>query len=261
MSTAKHETNRPPIDHDVETRIRNFGNLTIAALGNFTVLVILAGMLWIWIEVVPSTLPMPISLRWACIVLLYLGTIARNAWFFQIVIATTRVRISEIEDEKSSRNRDLGTRTTNLEDWILANFCVIVGLSTIGFVARYWIEVIKLTLRTFFYWTCTMGGLCLLFWLLKRTIRFYWEVKGIEHEEAWGTLVGVSVLRFYEKFAGLKAKGVLGQFLDAGRVPFEILKFLLDTVGFRIGRGPLFGEFVAQAIRDDSLTRRRPLTR
>ncbi|KAF1952772.1 hypothetical protein CC80DRAFT_421714 [Byssothecium circinans] len=129
--------------------------------------------------------------------------------------------MSEIEDEKRSRNRDLGTRTTNLEDWILANFCVTVGLSTMGFVAWYWIEIITLTFRTFFYWTCTM-------------------VKGVKHDEAWATLVCAIVLRVYGKFEGLKAKGVLGQFLDVGRLPFEFLKFLLHTVGFRIGSGPLF---------------------
>jgi hypothetical protein len=36
--------------------------------------------------------------------------------------------MSEIKKERRSRNQDSGTRTTNVEDWILANFCVIVGL-------------------------------------------------------------------------------------------------------------------------------------
>ncbi|ORY15244.1 hypothetical protein BCR34DRAFT_612202 [Clohesyomyces aquaticus] len=130
MSTAKHETNRPLVDYDVEIRIRDFGNFTIAALCDFTVLILLVGILWFWTKAVPSTIPMPFPLRW--------------------------------------------------------------------------------------------------------------EVKGVKHEEAWGILVGVNILRLYNKFRGLKAEGVLRQFLNAGRLPFKLLKSLLDTVGFRIGRGPLF---------------------
>jgi hypothetical protein len=65
----------------------------------------------------------------------------------------------------------------------------------------------------------------------------------------------------YNEFDGVKADGTLGQFLDAGRVPFEVLKFLIDTVGFHIGRGPSFGKSVARKIRYHSLTRLRPLTR
>jgi hypothetical protein len=53
---------------------------------------------------------------------------------------------------------------------------------------------------------------------------------------------------------------VLRHFLDVGRLPFELLKSLLDIVGFHPGRGPLFGESVAQAVREDSLTGNRPLT-
>jgi hypothetical protein len=261
MSAARHETNRLPINHDVDIRIRNFGNLTIEALGNFTVLIAHVGILWFWMTTVSSTLDMPFPLLWACILVLYLGTIAKNVLFFRIVIAITRVRISENEDEKRSWNRDLGPHTTNLEDWILANFCVVVGFSTMGFVAWYWIEVITLTCQTFFYWTCTMSGLCSLYWLLKPTIRLYREVKGVKHEEAWVALVGGNVLRFYDRFKGLKAKDVLGVLLDAGCIPFECLKFMLDIAGFNIGRGPLFGGSIAQTIRDDSLTRIRPLVR
>lgn len=213
MSTPMHETNRPPVDHDVEIRIRDFRHFTVAALCNFTVLIVLMGVLWFWIKAVASTFFMPFPLRWACIVFLYLDTIAKNAWLFQSIIAITRIHMSEINDEKRSRNRDLGARTTNLEDWILANFCVIVGLSTIGFVARYWIEVIKLTARSFFYWTCTMGGLCSLFWLLKWTIRFYRKVKGVKHEEAWGILVGVNILRSITDSKDLRLKVCLGNFL------------------------------------------------
>jgi hypothetical protein len=256
MSITKHEINRPQIDHDFEIRIRNFRHLTIAALGNFTVLIVLVAPLWLFIKAVPSHVP----LRWACILGTYLGTMAEKAWLFNIIIAMTRVRISEIENEQRSRNRDLGTRTTDFEDWILANFCVIVGMSTIGFVAWYWIEIIALTFRSFFDWTCTTAALCSLFWLLEKTIRFYCDIKGVEHEEAWGILVGVSVLRLYDRFEELKAQGVLGHFLDVGRLPFELLKSLLDIVGFHIGRGPLFGESVAHAMREDSLTGNRPLT-
>mgnify|MGYP007098520103 CR=1 FL=1 len=116
MSTANHETNRPPVDQDVEIRIINFRNFTIAALVNFTVLIILVGMLWFWIEAVPSTIPVPFPLCWVGIVCLYFGTIARNASLFQIIGAIASYHMSEIEDETRSRNRDLGTRTIDLED-------------------------------------------------------------------------------------------------------------------------------------------------
>lgn len=260
MSTTKHETNRPQVDHDVEIRIKNFRNFMIVALCNFTSLIFLVGTLWVYIKVVPSTIPMPFPLRWACIMCLYIGTIVENAFFFRI-ITMTRIHMSEILDENRPRTQDLGARTTNLEDWILANFCVIVGLSTMGFVAWYWIEVITLTVRSFFYWICTMCGLWWLFWLLRQTTRFYRKVKGIKHEEAWGILVTVNVLQLYNKFEGFKAKGVLGQLLDAARFPFEVLKALVDIAGFQIGRGPLFGECIAQVIRDGSLTLCRPHTR
>jgi hypothetical protein len=42
--------------------------------------------------------------------------------------------------------------------------------------------------------------------------------------------------------------------LDADRVPFETLKFLIYVHGFNIGRGPLFGKFVTWLSWDDSLT-------
>jgi hypothetical protein len=244
MSTAKHETNCPSVDHDVEKRIKNFGYLTIVALCNITVLIFLVGPLWMLVTASPSIIPMPFNLHCVCIGFVYLAIIAKNEMVLRILIGMREIFLSEIEDEKHSRNRDLATRITKLEDWILAYFCVIVVLSTIGFVGWYWITIITLTFRAFFYWACTMGGLCLLFWMLKRTIRFYRKVKGINYEEAWGMLVGLSIVRFYDKFEGLKAKGVLGQLLDIGRLPFEILKFLLDTAGFHIGRGPLFGESI-----------------
>ena len=50
---------------------------------------------------------------------------------------------------------------------------------------------------------------------------------------------------------------MLERFLDAGRLLSQALKAPLDIVGFRIVRGPLFGEFIAKVTRDDSLTRRR----
>lgn len=261
MSTAECETNRPPVGHDIEIRIRNFRNFTIVALSNFTVLIVLVGMLWFWIKALPSTIPMPSPLRWACIICLYLSAIARHLWLFQCIIALTRIHRSEIEEEKRSRHRDLGARTADLEDWILANFCVIVGLSTVWFVAWYWVDVITLTARSFFHWTCTMGGLFSLLRLFRWVIRFYRKVKGIKNEEAWRILVGVNISRFYNHFEGLKARGVLGLLLDAGRLPFVILNFLLDAVGFQIGRGPLLGGSVVQAIRDDSLTCCRPLAK
>ncbi|KAF1997449.1 hypothetical protein P154DRAFT_578870 [Amniculicola lignicola CBS 123094] len=236
-------------DHDVEIRIRDFRNFTIAALRNFAILIVLVGMLWLCTQAVPSTIPMPILLRWlwskavpsaipipflfrwAFIVCLYLGFIAKNALLFQTIIVITRTHMSDIEEENRSQNRDLGTRTTNLEDWILANFCIISVLSTTGFVTWYWIKVIALTVQTFSSWIYTMGRLYSLFWLLKRTARFYQEAKGVKHKEAWGILTGVSVLRFNNKFEGPKAKRVLGRHLNTGRI---------DVTGPNIGRGPLF---------------------
>jgi hypothetical protein len=60
-----------------------------------------------------------------------------------------------------------------------------------------------------------------------------------------GILLGANVLLIYNKFEELKANGVLGQFLGVCRIPFEMLEFLHDIVGFNIGRGPLFGESIA----------------
>lgn len=74
-------------------------------------------------------------------------------------------------------------------------------------------------------------------------------------------LLGVSILHFYDRFEALKARGVLGHLRDLGRLLFEWLKFMLDVAGFHIGRGPLFGKSVAQAMRDDDLTRCRLHTR
>jgi hypothetical protein len=39
---------------------------------------------------------------------------------------------------------------------------------------------------------CTMGGLLLLFQLLKQTLRYYRGVVGLKHEEAWGILISVN---------------------------------------------------------------------
>ncbi|KAH9871553.1 hypothetical protein J1614_005808 [Plenodomus biglobosus] len=213
MSAAKHETNRPPVDHDVEIRMRNFGNFTIAALRKFAILVLLVRTLLLCVKAVPSTMPMPYPLRWACIVSLYLSIIARYARPFQFIIAMTRIHMSEIEDKKCSSNQGFGTRTTNLEDWILANFCVIVGMLTTDFVARYWIEVIALTLRSFFYWSCTMVCLCSLFWLLKWTIPFTGKSR-----ESNMRRHGVPYLAssFYDPMTnskGLRLKVCLGTFL------------------------------------------------
>jgi branched-subunit amino acid ABC-type transport system permease component len=210
MSTAKDETNCPPADQNVERRIKNFRNLTITALCNITVLILLVVPLWMSIPAFPFTYSMSFPLRWVCIVFVYLEFIFKNAKILRILTSIGEVFRSESEREDRSPNPDLGTRITNLEDWMLANFCVIVGLATIYFVGQYWIDVISLTVRTFFYWVCTMGGLCLLFWLLKRTIRFYRKVKGLHHDEAWAMLVGITITRFYDKFEGLNANGVLG---------------------------------------------------
>jgi hypothetical protein len=169
--------------------------------------------------------------------------------------------ILELEGNRRPLNQDLGVRTADLEDWILANFCVIAGLSTIGFVVRYWYQVIALTFQSFFYWTCTMSGLWLLFCLLKRAMSYYRKVKGLKQEDAWGVLISVNVLRFYNRFEGCHADRVSGLLLDACRVPFEMLKFLVNVVGFHVGNGPLFGKSVAQSVSSSILTLGRPLTR
>ncbi|RYN75874.1 hypothetical protein AA0120_g11790 [Alternaria tenuissima] len=262
MSTSRHETNRRSVGHDVEMRIERFKNYTIIALINFTTFIAFAGPLWICIRVVPSTtftpptvstpftlpftLPfnfsslMPFALRWICIITLYLGCIQKNWLFFNTIAMAGTHYILELEGNKRPQNQDLGVRTNDFEDWILANFCVIAGLSTIGFVVRYWYQVIALTLQSFFYWTCTMSGLWLLLCLLKRAMSYYRKVKGLKHEDAWGVLISVNVLRFYNRFEGCHADGVPGLLLDAGRVPFELLKFLVNSIGFKLGSGSLF---------------------
>jgi hypothetical protein len=45
-----------------------------------------------------------------------------------------RTHTLKFEDANPSRTRNLETLTIDFEDWILANFCVVAGLSTIGFV-------------------------------------------------------------------------------------------------------------------------------
>jgi hypothetical protein len=281
MSTSRHETNRRSVGHDVEMRIERFKNYTIIALINFTTFIAFAGPFWMFITVVPSTMVLPstlpftlpfalpftlssfmsFALRWTCIITLYYEFITKNQLFFKIMAMTGRHYMLELGNNKRSQNQDLGARTTGLEDWILANFCVIASLSTIGFVVRYWYQVIVLTLQSFLYWTCTISGLCLLFWLLKRVLSYYRKVKGLRHEDAWGVLISVNLLRFYNRFEGCRADGVPGLLLDAGRVPFEILKFLVDSIGFQLGSGPLFGKSVAQLISSSILTLGRPLTR
>jgi hypothetical protein len=248
MSTATNETNRPPVDHDIEIRIRRFRNSTVMALRNSIVLIVLVLMLWFYTNVIPSTVPIPVPLRWACIVCLYLSSIGSHTWLFHVFIAVTRMCMSEIENDKRPQNHDLETRLTNHEDWILANFCVMASLSTIGFVVWYWIKILTFTVRSIFYWTCTTLGLCLLLWLLKRALRFYRKAKKVEYKEAGGILVGVNITQIYKRFQWIEAGGVPGQLLALGRIPFELLEFLLDSVGFQLGRGPLFGEFVAKVV-------------
>jgi hypothetical protein len=122
MSTAKHETSCPSVDHDVEKRIKNFGYLTIVALCNITVLIFLVGPLWMLVTASPSIIPMPFILHCVCIGFVYLTIIAKNEMDLRILIGMREIFLSEIEDEKHSRNRDLATRITKLEDWILAYF-------------------------------------------------------------------------------------------------------------------------------------------
>lgn len=256
MPTTKHENHHPSIDRDVEIRARKLRLRMIVALCNFSVLIILLGIFWLYIRAIPSSMPFP--MRWICIVCLYLETIAKNAWLIQIIDAIGRKHMSKLEDENRSRNRDLMTRTADLEDWILATCCVIAGLSTTGFVAWYWTEVIKLTAQSVFYWTCTMAGLCLLFWLFECAIKFYRKTKGLQHEDAWGLLICVNVLEFYNKF---EAYGVLGRFADAVCLLLELPKALFYIMGFYIGRGSLFGKFEAKVPQDDDLTHHRSFTR
>lgn len=235
MPAAKHEANRRPVSHNVEARIEDFRIFVVLALRNISILFILVCLLWScieivpstlstpsplrWIIAVPSTLSIPFPLRWALIAVIYLGILARNAEPFILILGMTQKHIDDMEDKKRSQDQDLGRHTTSLEDWFLAHFCIVAALSTIGFVAWYWMKVIALTGRTFFYWTCTMAGLFLLFWLIKRAIRFYKDAKGVKNEQLWSILIAVNVLRVYEKFQGLKAKGVFEELLDVVRLP------------------------------------------
>jgi hypothetical protein len=242
MSTTEHEAHHRSIDHDVEIRVKNFRNATIVALCNFTILIILVGMFWFYIQVVPPSVPIPFPMRWIYIVVLYFHTVSRNAWLIHIICAIARTHISEIEDASRSRTRDLETRTTDFEDWILANFCVISGLSTIALVGWYWVEVIKLTARLTFFWTCTGAGLWLLFRLFKGTIRFYRRAKTLKHEQPSGFLISVIARRLFNKLEQFLLGGTLEKFLGPWSILSEIPNSVLCVIGFQIGRGPLFGE-------------------
>jgi hypothetical protein len=279
MSSTKHKTNRSPVDYDIEIRIKAFRNYTIEALWNLAALIVLVGPLCLWIKTAPSTIhvpilvrwaipatvpvsfPVPSPLRWSLIAVLYFGTMTQNPSLVLVIRIIRMNIIANIEEREHPRTQDLGMRTTNFEDRILAYFCVLICLTTFGFVGRYWLQVIDLTIRSFLYWICTMGILGKLFWLFKRAMRFYRNVKGIKHEEAWGLLISVNILRYYEKFEGLKVRGRLELLVAVVRSPFEMLKFWVEITGYLIGRGPLFGKSVAQILGTDSLTLHRPLTR
>ncbi len=90
-----------------------------------------------------------------------------------------------------------------------------------------------------------MGSACYC-GFLNGTIRFYRKAKGLKHEEAWGILIVANVLRLYNKFEELMADGSLGQLIIVTRLLLDLPKTMLYVVGFHIGRGPLFGEFVVK---------------
>ncbi|KAH3976342.1 hypothetical protein HBH69_086330 [Parastagonospora nodorum] len=257
MSSTKPKSNRHPSAHNAELRLWNFGVFSIVALCDYTILIIFVGTFWFWIQAIPATVPMPFPMRWACIVAFWLEKISKNAFFFKIITALAAQCISKIEDENHSRDYDLATRTTNLEDWILANFCVIAGLSSIGLTAEYWRRVLSLMARFLmkiitlgiwmsFCWALTIGGLFSLFWFIKWTIRRYRKAKGIEQDEAWRFLIAGSAIRMYNLSQGPKADRVLEKVLEVSDLLFQgmtaLPKFWLDIIGFHIGRGPLFKE-------------------
>ncbi|KAH4085474.1 hypothetical protein HBH98_130390 [Parastagonospora nodorum] len=255
MSSTKPKSNRHPSAYNAELRLSNFGVFSIVALRDYTILIIFVGTFWFWIQAIPATVPIPFPMRWACIVAFWLETISKNAFFFKIITALAAQCISKIEDENHSRDCDLATRTTNLEDWILANFCVIAGLSSIGLTAQYWRRVLSLMVQFLmniitlgiwmsFCWTLIIGGLLSLFWFIKWTIRRYRKAKGIEQDEAWRFLIAGSAIRMYNISQGPKADRVLEQVLEVSDFMFQGLtalpKFWLDIIGFHIGRGPFF---------------------
>jgi hypothetical protein len=261
MSSTKPEFNRHPSAYNAELRLRNFRIFSIVALCHYTVLIILVGTLWFCIQAIPVTIPMPLPMRWVCIVILWLEMTSKIALPLKIIIDLAAQHTSKMDDENRSRDYDLVTRTTNLEDWILANFCVIAGLSSIGLTAEYWRRVLSIMARFLmktmalgiwisFCWTLTIGGLFSLFWFIKWTIRRYRKAKGIEQDEAWRFLITASVIRMYNISQGPKADRVLEKVLEASDLLFQALtglpKLLLNMIGFQIGRGPLFSKSKAK---------------
>jgi len=158
-------------------------------------------------------MPMQFPMRWVCIVILWLETGRKYALLFEFIVALANHHISKIEDENRSRDHDLATSTTNLEDRILADFCVIAGLSSVGLTGAYWIGVLRLIaqfsmriithgLWVSFCWTLIMGCLFSLFWFIKWTIRRYRKAKGIEQDETWRFLFVAIIIQTRNIFQG-----------------------------------------------------------
>lgn len=181
-----------------------------------------------------------------------------------IIIYLTMRHIPEIEEDNHPRDLSPSARTTDVEDWILANVCVIAVLTTISFTAGYWLEVLRLTLGCIFYWMCSMAGLGLLVWLFGQGFRFYRYLKNFRKEEICGVmLIGPNIIRLLADYEWLTSETLLGALREGALVVsrLDMMKFLLDLIGYTIGSGPLFGECLVTGVRDDQLIPRRSLTR
>ena len=92
-----------------------------------------------------------------------------------------------------------------------------------------------------------MAGLGLLVWLFGQGFRFYRYLKNIKNEEIGGVmLIGPSIIRLFEDYEWLTSENVLGPLREGAsvvsRFPFDMIKSILDSIGYTIGREPLFGE-------------------
>lgn len=246
MPTPDREADGPRFDNDVEERIENFKRFFLGAIFDWTLLLFLGGALWLSIDLFQS-LSVPTPLRWAMVILSFFEITTKKSGLTRIFIRWRVSLFDEIESKNRLRNRNLGTRITDLEDWLLANVCAVVCLSTIGFVAWYWSQVIMLTIRGLFYWAIVMVGLCGLLWGCVRAMRFYRKVKRVQDERPLSiALIIICIFRLYYKFGG-----VFGYFFDAIDMLVDAIKGGFLLISISIGGGPLFGECTAMTIEGD----------
>jgi hypothetical protein len=178
---------------DLETRIEDIEDFIIAAFGVVASFIIIFAEIWCSIQLVPPTVPFPLC--WICSACLFLGALEKTMLSICIILSAT----TNTEAPKTKHNLgfydNLETRINNVEDCAVALLCVVPVFVTTGFMIWYWIELIGFTLRTLLYWTCTLGGLYLLFVAFTKTMRFYRNFRGLGIGIGTGEVVGAAVLR------------------------------------------------------------------